>query len=207
MKSWLRKFTKPTAFSSLFSAVERLTESQRRYLKDVILPRTLDDATFGALSGLIAFNYNKIVTSIYQNDSFLRKLYHLLPLCIANSRRMKRLKGFERRREQSSSLSSPCPSPCLSMGSPSPATPTTPLSSDESDSYSEQVKSSVPLPPPLPKLSSDQLENPSNGAKEFDDADQKELDAGGALEHLRFLQELVQLSRHLRITDTGSFFR
>lgn len=45
-----------------------------QYLKDVVLARTLDDATFGTLNSFIFFNNVEIVTSIQNDTRFLTQL-------------------------------------------------------------------------------------------------------------------------------------
>jgi protein phosphatase-4 regulatory subunit 3 len=42
-----------------------------QYLKDVILPRSLDDATYGTLSSLMLFNNVDVVLGLYQDQKFL----------------------------------------------------------------------------------------------------------------------------------------
>ncbi|KYQ89817.1 EVH1 domain-containing protein [Tieghemostelium lacteum] len=46
-----------------------------QYLKDVVLPRILDDATFSSLNSIIYFNNIDIVTQIQNDSSFLQQLF------------------------------------------------------------------------------------------------------------------------------------
>lgn len=45
------------------------------YLKDVILPRALDDATFGTLTSIMLFNNVEVVLALQADPSFLRELF------------------------------------------------------------------------------------------------------------------------------------
>jgi hypothetical protein len=47
-----------------------------QYLKDVILPRSLDDATYGTLSSLMLFNNVDVVLGLYQDQKFLPAVRH-----------------------------------------------------------------------------------------------------------------------------------
>ncbi|WIA20078.1 hypothetical protein OEZ85_005938 [Tetradesmus obliquus] len=49
-----------------------------QYLKDVILPRSLDDATYGTLSSLMLFNNVDVVLGLYQDAKFLPALFEAL---------------------------------------------------------------------------------------------------------------------------------
>eukprot|EP00882_Tetradesmus_deserticola_P028001 GHRQ01031162.1.p1 GENE.GHRQ01031162.1~~GHRQ01031162.1.p1 ORF type:complete len:462 (+),score=128.54 GHRQ01031162.1:435-1820(+) len=49
-----------------------------QYLKDVILPRSLDDATYGTLSSLMLFNNVDVVLGLYQDQKFLPALFEAL---------------------------------------------------------------------------------------------------------------------------------
>ncbi|GFH11066.1 SMK-1 domain-containing protein [Haematococcus lacustris] len=49
-----------------------------QYIKDVILPRALDDATYATLSSLVVFNNMEVVTSLAQDPHFLAKLFTAL---------------------------------------------------------------------------------------------------------------------------------
>lgn len=49
-----------------------------QYLKDVILPRSLDDATYATLSSLMLFNNVDVVLGLYQDAAFLPRLFHSL---------------------------------------------------------------------------------------------------------------------------------
>jgi len=46
-----------------------------QYLKDVVLPRTLDDSTFATINSFIFFNNIDIVTCIQKDTRFLTKLF------------------------------------------------------------------------------------------------------------------------------------
>lgn len=46
-----------------------------QYLKDVILPRLIDDLTFATLNSLIYFNNVDIVEHLYKDTAFLTELY------------------------------------------------------------------------------------------------------------------------------------
>ena len=45
------------------------------YLKDVILPRALDDATFGTLTSIMLFNNVEVVLALQADPTFLRELF------------------------------------------------------------------------------------------------------------------------------------
>ena len=45
------------------------------YLKDVILPRVLDDATFGTLTSIMLFNNVEVVLALQQDPAFLKELF------------------------------------------------------------------------------------------------------------------------------------
>jgi len=45
-----------------------------QYLKDVILPRSLDDATYATLSSLMLFNNVDVVLGLYQDTNFLPRV-------------------------------------------------------------------------------------------------------------------------------------
>lgn len=45
------------------------------YLKDVILPRVLDDATFGTLTSIMLFNNVEVVLALQADPTFLRELF------------------------------------------------------------------------------------------------------------------------------------
>jgi protein phosphatase-4 regulatory subunit 3 len=45
------------------------------YLKDVILPRVLDDATFGTLTSIMLFNNVEVVLALQQDPTFLKELF------------------------------------------------------------------------------------------------------------------------------------
>eukprot|EP00775_Hariotina_reticulata_P003204 gene3204-3481_t len=49
-----------------------------QYLKDVILPRSLDDATYATLSSLMLFNNVDVVLGLYQDTNFLPRLFSAL---------------------------------------------------------------------------------------------------------------------------------
>lgn len=49
-----------------------------QYMKDVVLPRVLDEATFATLNSLIFFNNVKIINEIRKDDSFLQNLFGVL---------------------------------------------------------------------------------------------------------------------------------
>ena len=57
------------------------------YLKDVILPRVLDDATFGTLTSIMLFNNVEVVLALQADPTFLKEL----------------LRGYARRRALSRS--------------------------------------------------------------------------------------------------------
>lgn len=46
-----------------------------QYLKDVILPRLLDDMTFATINSIIYFNNVEIVDHLYKDTTFLIELY------------------------------------------------------------------------------------------------------------------------------------
>lgn len=46
-----------------------------QYLKDVILPRLLDDMTFATINSIIYFNNVEIVDHLYKDTTFLTELY------------------------------------------------------------------------------------------------------------------------------------
>ena len=48
------------------------------YLKDVILPRVLDDATFGTLTSIMLFNNVEVVLALQQDPAFLKELFNRL---------------------------------------------------------------------------------------------------------------------------------
>ncbi|CAG9464867.1 unnamed protein product [Pedinophyceae sp. YPF-701] len=48
------------------------------YIKDVILPRALDDAVFASLSSLILFNNVEVVTALAEDSNFLPELFERL---------------------------------------------------------------------------------------------------------------------------------
>jgi len=52
-----------------------------QYLKDVILPRSLDDATYATLSSLMLFNNVDVVLGLYQDTNFLPRVseHHAWP--------------------------------------------------------------------------------------------------------------------------------
>eukprot|EP01113_Clastostelium_recurvatum_P016168 TRINITY_DN191_c2_g1_i1.p1 TRINITY_DN191_c2_g1~~TRINITY_DN191_c2_g1_i1.p1 ORF type:complete len:839 (+),score=228.39 TRINITY_DN191_c2_g1_i1:694-3210(+) len=52
-----------------------------QYLKDVVLPRVLDDSTFGTLNSLIFFNNVEIVTHLQSDTRFLSELFRQLRQC------------------------------------------------------------------------------------------------------------------------------
>lgn len=46
-----------------------------QYLKDVILPRTLDDPTFATINSLIFFNHVELVSAVQKDERFLKQLF------------------------------------------------------------------------------------------------------------------------------------
>eukprot|EP01133_Synstelium_polycarpum_P007783 gene7783-9132_t len=50
-----------------------------QYLKDVVLPRVLDDLTFSTLNSIIYFNNAEIVGQIQRDTDFLQSMYVILP--------------------------------------------------------------------------------------------------------------------------------
>lgn len=61
------------------SIVRRIHQTFRfQYLKDVVLPRQLDDGTFATINSLIYFNNMEIVQHISNNDRFLTDLFRKL---------------------------------------------------------------------------------------------------------------------------------
>lgn len=74
--------------------VDQIHRSFRiQYMKDVVLPRILDETTFGFLNSVIMFANTKIVTSIRNEESIIVELYvsipphilHPLPYCLPNT--------------------------------------------------------------------------------------------------------------------------
>eukprot|EP00002_Diphylleia_rotans_P037304 TRINITY_DN8324_c0_g1_i1.p1 TRINITY_DN8324_c0_g1~~TRINITY_DN8324_c0_g1_i1.p1 ORF type:complete len:423 (-),score=88.53 TRINITY_DN8324_c0_g1_i1:946-2214(-) len=55
------------------------------YVKDVVLPRYLDDGTFGTLNSLLYFNNVEIVTTLSTDSSFLSRLFEKLKVAYAES--------------------------------------------------------------------------------------------------------------------------
>lgn len=49
-----------------------------QYLKDVVLPRSLDDPTFATLNSLIFFNHVELVSAIQNDEKFLKQLFREL---------------------------------------------------------------------------------------------------------------------------------
>ena len=49
-----------------------------QYLKDVILPRSLDDATYATLASLMLFNNVDVVLSLFNDATFLPQLFSRL---------------------------------------------------------------------------------------------------------------------------------
>lgn len=49
-----------------------------QYMKDVVLPRVLDEATFATLNSLIFFNNVKIINDLRKDDHFLNQLFAIL---------------------------------------------------------------------------------------------------------------------------------
>lgn len=45
------------------------------YLKDVVLPRVLDDATFATLSSLMLFNNIEVLMALHQDQDFFPELF------------------------------------------------------------------------------------------------------------------------------------
>lgn len=61
------------------SVVSKIHQSYRLgYLKDVVLPRVLDDATFATLSSLILFNNVEVLMSLHHDPSFFPTLFQRL---------------------------------------------------------------------------------------------------------------------------------
>ena len=56
------------------------------YLKDVILPRVLDDATFGTLTSIMLFNNVEVVLALQQDPAFLKELFNRLKSTRARTR-------------------------------------------------------------------------------------------------------------------------
>ncbi|KAK9802569.1 hypothetical protein WJX73_004679 [Symbiochloris irregularis] len=58
---------------------EKIHQTYRMgYVKDVILPRTLDDATFATLSSLMLFNNVEVVMALQSDSRFLPHLFYLI---------------------------------------------------------------------------------------------------------------------------------
>eukprot|EP01137_Pigoraptor_chileana_P021816 Opistho-2@85989 len=56
--------------------ISRIHQTFRvQYIKDVVLPRILDDSTFASLNSLIFFNHIDIVRRLKDNDAFLTELF------------------------------------------------------------------------------------------------------------------------------------
>lgn len=49
------------------------------YLKDVVLPRVLDDATFATLSSLQLFNNIEVLMALHQDREFFPELFRWGP--------------------------------------------------------------------------------------------------------------------------------
>jgi protein phosphatase-4 regulatory subunit 3 len=49
-----------------------------QYLKDVVLPRVLDDATFASLNSLIFYNQLEIITALRNDKIFFQELFNRL---------------------------------------------------------------------------------------------------------------------------------
>mmetsp|Transcript_8812 Transcript_8812/g.14470 ORF Transcript_8812/g.14470 Transcript_8812/m.14470 type:complete len:883 (+) Transcript_8812:92-2740(+) len=61
------------------SVVSKIHQNFRlSYLKDAILPRSLDDATFATLNSLIFFNNVEILTHLHADEQFLAELFRRL---------------------------------------------------------------------------------------------------------------------------------
>eukprot|EP01102_Stenamoeba_stenopodia_P001516 TRINITY_DN1130_c0_g4_i1.p1 TRINITY_DN1130_c0_g4~~TRINITY_DN1130_c0_g4_i1.p1 ORF type:complete len:770 (+),score=129.95 TRINITY_DN1130_c0_g4_i1:601-2910(+) len=65
-----------------------------QYLKDVVLPRTLDDATFASLNSLIFYNQLEIITTLRNDKEFFQDLFAKLKSAEINSAQRKDLVLF-----------------------------------------------------------------------------------------------------------------
>lgn len=86
------------------------------YLKDVVLPRVLDDATFATLSSLMLFNNIEVLMALHQDQDFFPELFRwggqalphgaLQPRCTSTG---------SPRQMQSNPLSCPFPLACSQL--------------------------------------------------------------------------------------------
>lgn len=64
------------------------------YVKDVVLPRVLDDATFATLSSLILFNNVEVLMSLHQDPAFFPELFRRLKAAAPESTEWRDLVAF-----------------------------------------------------------------------------------------------------------------
>ncbi|KAL4418834.1 hypothetical protein ABPG77_004074 [Micractinium sp. CCAP 211/92] len=64
------------------------------YLKDVVLPRVLDDATFATLSSLMLFNNIEVLMALYQDRDFFPELFRRLKQASPDSEEWRDLVAF-----------------------------------------------------------------------------------------------------------------
>jgi hypothetical protein len=64
------------------------------YIRDAVLPRALDDASFAALHTTMIFNYMDILTSLQQSPSFFQTLFQRLRTVDIHSEQAAQLMSF-----------------------------------------------------------------------------------------------------------------
>jgi protein phosphatase-4 regulatory subunit 3 len=55
-----------------------------QYLKDVVLPRTLDDASIATFNSILYFNNVEIVKGLYEDDAFMTSMFQILEASFKN---------------------------------------------------------------------------------------------------------------------------